>query len=309
MTSRPSNAASKPAEQISPMTTSPTWRRTRRRRSQSLPRRLQPAAEGQVGIPGHHRSGHLRCGVGPIGRNTECRTRAIRSRDARNIRAREPERRQGHLSRLARRHRFRIGGTQLCLEGGSDGTERLRSKVARRRRDCRRPQGHPRRSDLCAALHDIGDARLRQANRKAHLDDAPADAGNGQPAKPISPRQRDVLTCIRRGLSNKEIARELDIAEGTVKIHLAALFSHFGARNRTNWQQKADAFRLAVSRTSARSRRDAAYGSAICARCPDRRASGSQETDPRWRWQSRHVPSSRSSEQSVQLPRPSRRHP
>lgn len=51
--------------------------------------------------------------------------------------------------------------------------------------------------------------------------------------KPISPRQRDVLDCVRRGLSNKEIARELDIAEGTVKIHLAALFSHYGARNRT----------------------------------------------------------------------------
>jgi DNA-binding NarL/FixJ family response regulator len=39
-------------------------------------------------------------------------------------------------------------------------------------------------------------------------------------------------------LSNKEIARELDIAEGTVKIHLAALFSHFGARNRTELATK-----------------------------------------------------------------------
>jgi len=57
-------------------------------------------------------------------------------------------------------------------------------------------------------------------------------------AKPISPRQRDVLACVRRGLSNKEIARELDIAEGTVKIHLAALFSHFGARNRTELATK-----------------------------------------------------------------------
>jgi len=54
----------------------------------------------------------------------------------------------------------------------------------------------------------------------------------------ISPRQRDVLACVRRGLSNKEIARELDIAEGTVKIHLAALFSHFGARNRTELATK-----------------------------------------------------------------------
>ncbi len=59
------------------------------------------------------------------------------------------------------------------------------------------------------------------------------DPGGGATYKSISPRQRDVLDCVRRGLSNKEIARELDIAEGTVKIHLAALFSHFGARNRT----------------------------------------------------------------------------
>lgn len=52
-------------------------------------------------------------------------------------------------------------------------------------------------------------------------------------AQNLTPRQRDVLGCVARGLSNKEIARELDIAEGTVKIHLAALFGHFGARNRT----------------------------------------------------------------------------
>ena len=31
---------------------------------------------------------------------------------------------------------------------------------------------------------------------------------------------------------------ELDIAEGTVKIHLAALFTHFGARNRTELATK-----------------------------------------------------------------------
>ena len=52
-------------------------------------------------------------------------------------------------------------------------------------------------------------------------------------------RQRDVLSCISRGLSNKEIARELDVAEGTVKIHLAALFAHFGARNRTELATRA----------------------------------------------------------------------
>src|SRR6185437_9128945 len=53
-------------------------------------------------------------------------------------------------------------------------------------------------------------------------DEAKGGPGGGAVSKPISPRQRDVLDCVRRGLSNKEIARELDIAEGTVKIHLAA---------------------------------------------------------------------------------------
>jgi DNA-binding NarL/FixJ family response regulator len=68
--------------------------------------------------------------------------------------------------------------------------------------------------------------------------DVKGGPGGGATNKSISPRQRDVLECVRRGLSNKEIARELDIAEGTVKIHLAALFSHYGARNRTELATK-----------------------------------------------------------------------
>lgn len=36
----------------------------------------------------------------------------------------------------------------------------------------------------------------------------------------LSPRERDILRCIARGASNKEIARELGIAETTVKIHV-----------------------------------------------------------------------------------------
>ena len=49
----------------------------------------------------------------------------------------------------------------------------------------------------------------------------------------LTPRQRDVLEAVRQGLTNKEIARNLAIAEGTVKIHLAGLFAAFGVRNRT----------------------------------------------------------------------------
>ena len=49
----------------------------------------------------------------------------------------------------------------------------------------------------------------------------------------LTPRQKDVLRFLAKGKSNKEIARELDLAEGTVKIHLAAVLRFLKARNRT----------------------------------------------------------------------------
>lgn len=51
---------------------------------------------------------------------------------------------------------------------------------------------------------------------------------------PLTPRQRDVLELIVRGQSNKEIARSLGLGEGTVKIHLAALFRNLGVANRAS---------------------------------------------------------------------------
>jgi len=40
----------------------------------------------------------------------------------------------------------------------------------------------------------------------------------------FSPRERDILACLAKGESNKEIARELDLAESTVKIHVQNIF-------------------------------------------------------------------------------------
>lgn len=55
----------------------------------------------------------------------------------------------------------------------------------------------------------------------------------------LTKRQREVLTLLARGRSNKEIARALDIAEATTKIHMAALLRALGARNRTEAAFKA----------------------------------------------------------------------
>jgi DNA-binding NarL/FixJ family response regulator len=43
----------------------------------------------------------------------------------------------------------------------------------------------------------------------------------------------DVLKLIVSGKSNKEIARDLGLGEGTVKIHAAALFRNLGVNSRT----------------------------------------------------------------------------
>ena len=49
---------------------------------------------------------------------------------------------------------------------------------------------------------------------------------------PLSPREEDVLREIARGLSNKEIARTLDIAETTVKIHVQHILRKLGLTSR-----------------------------------------------------------------------------
>ncbi len=58
------------------------------------------------------------------------------------------------------------------------------------------------------------------------------DASCEYTAQTLSARQRDVFDLIVRGLSNKEIARTLNLAEGTVKIHVAALLRKLGVHRR-----------------------------------------------------------------------------
>ena len=58
----------------------------------------------------------------------------------------------------------------------------------------------------------------------------------------LTPRQRDVFDLLLAGKSTKEMARTLDIAEGTVKIYLAAIFRLLEARNRLEAVTKAIRF-------------------------------------------------------------------
>lgn len=58
-------------------------------------------------------------------------------------------------------------------------------------------------------------------------------AGDAEAQVRLTPRELQVLAELRRGNSNKEIARTLEIAEATAKLHVRSLCDKLNARNRT----------------------------------------------------------------------------
>jgi DNA-binding NarL/FixJ family response regulator len=122
--------------------------------------------------------------------------------------------------------------------------------------------GSTRRQDILMALEAgvhgyvpkaLGAAEVTQALKMIlegfiYVPASLADLSQSSPEKPIfsedaasipampdvrlTPRQREVLELIVDGKSNKEIARALNLGEGTVKIHLAALFRNLGVTSR-----------------------------------------------------------------------------
>ena len=83
--------------------------------------------------------------------------------------------------------------------------------------------------------------------------------GDEQPEDPVSlmplssqgirltHRQLEVFKLLLQGKPNKIIARELDLSEGTVKIHVAAIFKALGVSNRTEAAVAAQRFGLSLA--------------------------------------------------------------
>lgn len=78
-------------------------------------------------------------------------------------------------------------------------------------------------STIAPLRHDATDNDCAQPTRTAVPDDAML----------LTPRQDEVLSLLRLGMSNKEIARKLEVAESTVKFHCIAIFRQLGVSNRT----------------------------------------------------------------------------
>ena len=65
----------------------------------------------------------------------------------------------------------------------------------------------------------------------------------------LAPRERQLIRYVRRGLRNREIAAELGVTEGTVKVYLHAVFEKLGIKNRTELALISHATERASDRT------------------------------------------------------------
>jgi DNA-binding NarL/FixJ family response regulator len=107
--------------------------------------------------------------------------------------------------------------------------------------------------DILQAIRDIASGRIYVPPALAESEPPDASVERTPEALPatspliassadlldLTPRQREVLSHLALGRSNKEIAQALHIAEATTKVHAAALLRALGARNRTEAAFKA----------------------------------------------------------------------
>lgn len=70
--------------------------------------------------------------------------------------------------------------------------------------------------------------------------------------EPLSEREQEVLRLLAQGLSNREIAQRLILAEGTVKNHVTSILSKMGVRDRTQAAVRARELGIHVTRTPQR---------------------------------------------------------
>jgi DNA-binding NarL/FixJ family response regulator len=97
---------------------------------------------------------------------------------------------------------------------------------------------------------ELVEKALRMAEGKVasnHVHHSPTGANDQQ--RGLTERERQILHLLAKGASNKLIAREIRISEGTVKVHLRSIFRKLNVRNRTQAALIAREDHATVSRT------------------------------------------------------------
>jgi DNA-binding NarL/FixJ family response regulator len=131
------------------------------------------------------------------------------------------------------RLRERYPAVKVVMLSGSDDPELISEAL--------------RRGASAFVLKQIDPADLPGAIRQAARGTIYATLGAAEdedpaPALGLTPKERDVLAHMAKGLSNAEIGRELWLSQQTVKFHLTNLYRKLGVANRT------EAARVALER-------------------------------------------------------------
>ena len=142
---------------------------------------------------------------------------------------------------------FDLGMPGLGGQGSGRGAPATAGGEGGRAQRLRRTRGHPRgprgrrsrlyrqerahrsldrASAVRAVRRDLRSSGARRA--PGPIEKVEVRKPGALPIETLSDRQRQVLKGVVEGMSNKEIARSLALSEGTVKMHLAALFRALG---------------------------------------------------------------------------------
>jgi DNA-binding NarL/FixJ family response regulator len=112
-----------------------------------------------------------------------------------------------------------------------------------------------RPEDLIAAVHSIaaGDSLLSPSVTRRVIDrmaqQPTPDVANQTKLDELTPREREVLALIARGLSNREIAAALVVEESTIRTHVKRILMKLGLRDRV--QAVIFAYETGVNRSAA----------------------------------------------------------
>lgn len=63
--------------------------------------------------------------------------------------------------------------------------------------------------------------------------DSNSNSNSQSPLESLTPREREIFSMLCEGMANKEVARSLQLSEGTIKNHVSNILSKLGVRDRT----------------------------------------------------------------------------
>jgi two-component system nitrate/nitrite response regulator NarL len=138
------------------------------------------------------------------------------------------------IEALRRMRRERTAGPVILLTAGMDDSQLMAAAELE-------PDGIVLKTSDPALLLECMD-RVRDGDRWVDAEVAErirAVKARATSGPSLTARERQLIELVRRGLRNRDIAAELGVTEGTVKVYLHGIFDKFGVDNRTELAMRA----------------------------------------------------------------------